>query len=128
MAKAARTVELGTESRQPPARPIDLVHLAKQCLGDEGLEREVLGLYSTSIATFLSRLQQAQSFDDLSLNLHSIKGASSGVGAWTVADMAKAMEDELRAARPLTSERIEDLALVIEDVRGFIGRMLETAA
>lgn len=125
MAKLAKVVEYGADSRQPPARPIDLVHLAKQCLGDEYLEREVLRLYDTTIATFMGRLRRAESFDDLVINLHSIKGASGGVGAWLVADMAKAMEHELRSSRPLTQERIEDLALVIEDVRGFIARMLE---
>lgn len=128
MATPAATIPAHDNRRVPQARPIDLVHLAKQCLGDEGLEKEILRLFDTTIATYLNRLQQAESFDDLSANLHAIKGASAGVGAWAVADMAKAMEDELRAARPVSPERIADLVLVVEDVRGFIGRMLDGAA
>ncbi|SEP99513.1 Hpt domain-containing protein [Devosia sp. YR412] len=105
-------------------RPIDLVHLAKQCLGDENLELEILRLFDTTAKTYFSRLQQAESYDDLALNLHSIKGAASGVGAWTIADLAKACETELQAGRPLTVERIADLGIAVEECRSFITRML----
>jgi len=105
-------------------RPIDLVHLAKQCLGDEHLEYEILRLFDTTVKTYFGRLEMAASYDDLALNLHSIKGAASGVGAWTIADLAKAAEVEMHAGRPLTSEHIADLGLAIEEVRSFIARML----
>lgn len=110
-------------------RPIDLVHLAKQCLGDENLEYEILRLFDTTVKTYFARLDQAVSYDDLALNLHSIKGAASGVGAWTIADLAKSCEVELQAGRPLTTERIADLGIAVEEVRSFITRMLsnETA-
>jgi HPt (histidine-containing phosphotransfer) domain-containing protein len=107
-----------------PMRPIDLVHLAKQCLGDEGLEHEILRLFDTTVKTYFGRLELAASYDDLAINLHSIKGAASGVGAWTIADLAKAAEAEMQAGRPLTTERIADLGMAIEEVRVFIGRML----
>lgn len=109
-------------------RPVDLVHLAKQCLGDEGLELEVLRLFDTTIKDYYGRLQMAASFDDLTLVLHSIKGAAGGVGAWAVADLAKAMEHEIRNGRPLTQERIADLGLVVGDVRDFIARMVTNEA
>lgn len=110
-----------------PERPIDLVHLAKQCLGDEHLECEILRMYDKTVETYFGRLQLATSFDDLALNLHSIKGASGGVGAFSVAGLAKAAETELQAGRPLSSERIADLGIAIEEVRGFIARMLDNA-
>lgn len=110
--------------RAPSARPIDLVHLAKQCLGDENLELEVLRLFDTTIATYYARLRAAIAYDDLALNLHAVKGAAAGVGAWTVADMARGLEGELRSGRPLAPERIDDLGLAVEDVRSFIARML----
>lgn len=109
-------------------RPIDLVHLAKQCLGDEGLELEVLRLFDTTLVTYLARLKLATTFDELALNLHSIKGAAAGVGAGTVADLAKAMEEELRDSRPVSPERIADMELAIEEVRIFIARMLADKA
>ena len=121
---AFATAEAEPNPKARPARPIDLVHLAKQCLGDENLELEVLRLFDTTIATYYGRLRAASSHDDLALNLHAVKGAAAGVGAWTVADMARALEDELRAGRPLAPERIDDLGLAVEDVRGVIARML----
>ena len=105
-------------------RPIDLVHLAKQCLGDEHLEYEILRLFDTTIKTYFGRLELAASYDDLAINLHSIKGAASGVGAWTIADLAKAAEVEMHAGRPLSMERIADLGMAIEEVHVFIDRML----
>ncbi|MDB5613105.1 MAG: Hpt protein [Devosia sp.] len=110
------------------SRPIDLVHLAKQCLGDENLELEILRLFDTTVQTYFGRLQLAANYDDLALNLHSIKGAASGVGAWTIADLAKACEVEMQAGRPLTSERIADLGIAVEEVRSFITRMLSNEA
>ncbi len=106
------------------ARPIDLVHLAKQCLGDENLELEILRLFDTTLSTYFVRLQQASSFDDLAINLHALKGASAGVGAWGIADFAKMLEGELREGRPLKSERIEDLGILVEEARAFVARML----
>lgn len=105
-------------------RPIDLVHLAKQCLGDEHLEYEILRLFDTTVKTYFGRLEQALTFDEFALNLHSIKGAAGGVGAFTVSDLAKGCEIELQAGRPLNPERIADLGIAIEEVRSFITRML----
>jgi HPt (histidine-containing phosphotransfer) domain-containing protein len=105
-------------------RPIDLVHLAKQCLGDEHLEYEILRLFDTTVKTYFSRLELATTADELVMSLHSIKGAAGGVGAFTVADLAKAAEAEVQAGRPLLPERIADLGMAIEEVRSFITRML----
>ena len=125
MAQAAIATEpVGVGTHKRAMRPIDLVHLAKQCLGDENLEYEILRLFDTTVKTYFGRLALAASYDDLALNLHSIKGAASGVGAWTIADLAKGCEAEMQAGRPLTSERIADLGIAIEEVRSFIARML----
>ena len=105
-------------------RPIDLVHLAKQCLGDENLEQEILRLFDTTVKTYFERLEMAASYDDLAINLHSIKGASAGVGAWGVSDLAAALEKDLQAGRPLKSEKIDDLGMAVEEVRDFVARML----
>ena len=125
MAQRSATVQkLDQVAHTRAMRPIDLVHLAKQCLGDEHLEYEILRLFDTTVKTYFGRLEMAASYDDLAINLHSIKGAASGVGAWTIANLAKGCEVEMQAGRPLTSERIADLGIAIEEVRGFIARML----
>ena len=124
MAQSAAHEKIVELPHKRAMRPIDLVHLAKQCLGDEHLEYEILRLFDTTVQTYFARLEQATSFDELIMSLHSIKGAASGVGAFTVSDLAKACETELQAARPLQPERIADLGMAIEEVRTFIARML----
>ena len=124
MAQSAAHEKIVELPHKRAMRPIDLVHLAKQCLGDEHLEYEILRLFDTTVQTYFARLEQATSFDELIMSLHSIKGAASGVGAFTVSDLARACETELQAARPLQPERIADLGMAIEEVRTFIARML----
>ena len=124
MAQSAAHEKIVELPHKRAMRPIDLVHLAKQCLGDEHLEYEILRLFDTTVRTYFARLEQATSFDELIMSLHSIKGAASGVGAFTVSDLARACETELQAARPLQPERIADLGMAIEEVRTFIARML----
>ncbi|MCW5721334.1 MAG: Hpt domain-containing protein [Devosia sp.] len=119
--------QVETSPRLRSMRPIDLVHLARQCLGDERLELEILGLFDTTIATYYAQLHAASAHDDLAMSLHAIKGAAGGVGAWVIADMARALEAELRAGRPLAPERIDDLGLAVEDARSFIARMIAAA-
>ncbi|MET3924847.1 Hpt domain-containing protein [Devosia sp. 2618] len=121
---SAKVENLDEISKVRPSRPIDLVHLAKQCLGDEHLEYEILRLFDTTMKIYMERLQASEAQADIVMNLHAIKGAASGVGAWTIADQAKACEDELHADRPLTPERIADLGMAVEEVGTFITRML----
>ena len=128
MAQSAVVHHLLSKTARRPMRPVDLVHLAKQCLGDENLELEILRLFDTTLVTYFGRLKLATSFDDIAINLHSIKGASGGVGAWGIADLAQALEKDLQAGRPLTPERIDDMGMAIEEVRDFIARMLANEA
>lgn len=121
---AAAKPEAAPQVRSRTMRPIDLVHLAKQCLGDEGLELEILRLFDTTIATYYARLRAATTPEQIAMNLHAIKGAASGVGAWTIADMAAALEADIRGGQAMVAERVDDLGLAVEDVRGYIARLL----
>jgi len=121
---AAAQPEETPQSRKRRLRPIDLVHLAKQCLGDEALELEILQLFDTTIATYYGRLQDATTPEEVAMNLHAIKGAASGVGAWAISEMAAALESDHRAGQDLSAEQVDDLGLAVEDVRGFIARLL----
>jgi HPt (histidine-containing phosphotransfer) domain-containing protein len=69
-------------------RPVDLVHLARQTLGDRALEREVLGLFQVQARAIFAQLQavtEAQARLDLA---HTLKGSARAVGAWQVAEAA----------------------------------------
>ena len=114
----------GSDLARRPARPIDLVHLARQCLGDAGLEQEILRLFDTTAKAYFARLQASTTFDDLALNLHSLKGAASGVGAWSIADLARAAETDLKASHPLSPEQIADIGVAVEEVSAFVTEML----
>lgn len=73
-------------------RPIDLVHLARQTLGDRDLEREILELFIAQTRVLLARLDsagEAQTKADLA---HTLKGSARAVGAWQVAAEAEKCE------------------------------------
>lgn len=106
------------------ARPIDLVYLAKQCLGDAALEHEMLRLFDTTIQTYLTRLLAAEAPDQVLFTLHTIKGAAAGVGAFAIADLAKAMEADVRAGMSINPEQLDDLKIAVEEVSVFVEDVL----
>ena len=73
-------------------RQIDLVHLARQTLGDVELEREVLSLFVVQSQVYLLRLQAAENAADWKRAAHTLKGSARGIGAWQLAEAAEAAE------------------------------------
>jgi hypothetical protein len=62
---------------RPRQRPIDLVHLAKQTLGDSGLECEVLRMFDQfAIGTF-ARIERSTNAEELQAHLSSLRGAAA---------------------------------------------------
>lgn len=72
-------------------RPVDLVHLSHQTMGDGALEREVLGLLARQISSFTGRLEASGPAERLRV-AHALKGASLNVGAFRLARNAEALE------------------------------------
>jgi HPt (histidine-containing phosphotransfer) domain-containing protein len=104
-------------------RPIDMVHLSKQTLGDHGLECEVLRLFDQMARVYFGRLEASTTEADMLRHLHTLKGAASGVGAWGIAELAKTAEDEVRNG-VVNPERIDDLDIAVQEVSVFIGDIL----
>ncbi|MDF2117540.1 Hpt domain-containing protein [Roseiarcaceae bacterium H3SJ34-1] len=83
-------------------RPIDLVHLSRQTLGDRGLEIELLQLFDRQAAQIAARLAaDTGSADrrwrhDLS---HTLKGSARAIGAGIVANAAQHYENVLASTR-----------------------------
>ena len=73
-------------------RPIDLVHLARQTLGDRGLEQEILALYYKQSLTLLKQIEASANLRERTDFAHMLKGSSRAVGAWHVASAAEAVE------------------------------------
>jgi hypothetical protein len=106
------------------ARPIDLVFLARQTLGDPGLEAEILSLFSAMAATYLKRISDAHNQGDVALGLHALKGAAAGIGAGAIALEAAGAEGELAETGKVSAERLSDLTIVVEEVQVFISSLL----
>lgn len=73
-------------------RPIDLVHLARQTLGDRSLEQEILALYFKQSQTLLASIETTACVRQRADFAHTLKGSSRAVGAWHVANAAEALE------------------------------------
>ncbi|HTJ56432.1 MAG TPA: hypothetical protein VL418_02550 [Devosiaceae bacterium] len=106
------------------ARPIDMMHLAKQALGDPALELEILRMFDQRLEKHFGRLETSGSVEDLLAQLEFIRKASIGIGAWSLAQHAHVMETELKAGEPVNPERVEDIHIAVEEVRTFIGEQI----
>lgn len=79
-------------------RPIDLVHLSRQTLGDRNLEIELLGLFERQAGMILRQLTQVTNPGDRRLRhdlAHTLKGSARAVGAGAVAAAAQTLEERL---------------------------------
>ena len=105
----------GGESCPPSkGRPIDLVHLARQTLGDRALEKEVLSLFIQQAVSVKEGIARATS-RERALMAHGLRGSASGVGAFNVAELAKAIERD-----PDDKSLMPRLAASIDAVRDFV--------
>ncbi|HTO34441.1 MAG TPA: Hpt domain-containing protein [Pararhizobium sp.] len=84
------------------SRPIDLVHLATQTMGDKLLEIEVLQMFARQTRQLMKEL----SSDDAEIRgatAHRLRGAALAVGAFGVAQAAGAVETHPRDAGNLAA-------------------------
>ncbi|MDB5505452.1 MAG: Hpt protein [Devosia sp.] len=109
------------------SRPIDMGHLAKQALGDWGIELEVLRVYDDLLESYGPRVGTVDDAAETGRALYMIRGASSGVGAWGIRDFAAGAEAELAEVGILGMETVADLAMAIAEVRMFIAELVEAS-
>lgn len=95
-------------------RPVDLVHLGRQTMGDRELEREVLALFVQQALSVRDRITDADSRERVML-AHGLKGSARGVGAFAVADCSAQIEE-----KPEDGRALKRLGVLIEEVREFI--------
>lgn len=108
--------------------PIDLEHLSRQALGDPGLTDEVLRLYASMSRVYLDRIESSTNVPGLIEHLQTLKSAAAGIGAWGVRDLARTAEDELRLGLPVNPERIDDIAMAVEECSVYISGLLSVDA
>jgi HPt (histidine-containing phosphotransfer) domain-containing protein len=84
------------------SRPIDLVHLATQTMGDKLLEIEVLQMFARQTRQLMKELS-SDNIDHRLATAHRLKGAALAVGAFTVAQIAQSVEDQPNDAAHLAA-------------------------
>lgn len=95
-------------------RPVDLVHLAHQTLGDRQLEQDILEMFVHQIVEITGKISACNEAERKRL-AHQIKGSARGIGAFRLAECAKSIEDSPREAK-----LVAKLVAEIEQVREFI--------
>jgi len=103
--------------------PIDLAHLARMTLGDHALEREVLALFDRQIDLLVARIGEAGPSGVAAL-AHTLKGSARGVGAWTMARAAEAVE---AAPEAELAQAVAALAAAADATRAAIADILAAA-
>ncbi|HUO55161.1 MAG TPA: Hpt domain-containing protein [Rhodoblastus sp.] len=108
-----------TGARARPDSPIDLVHLARQTMGDAALEKELLAMFdrqAAQIASILLVVEQGATSADLA---HKLKGSARAIGANGIAAAAEHYEHAARAGL-LAQADADRLFAETEDVRAFL--------
>ena len=107
---------------------IDLVHLARQSLGDRALETELLALFERQAHQIIDRLCEiprqmgAGGTGHAHMLAHTLKGSALAVGARRVASAAEAYEN---AADGQDSEvQILALRIAVDEARRAVAHLL----
>lgn len=115
-------------------RPVDLVHLTRQCFGDKRLETELLRLFMRQARQIQGGLD-AEVGDDSVASLpagdllHTLVGSARVVGAHRVAALAEGYEAAVRRSGPETLSDRDRAAMraAVDEACGYIGTLLEAA-
>jgi HPt (histidine-containing phosphotransfer) domain-containing protein len=105
-----------------PELAIDLAHLARMTMGEARLEREVLMLFERQADILLARMRDAPA-PAVAAFAHTLKGSARGVGAWRVAEAARAVEMETQADDRAAA--LVRLAAAVEEAKALIAEMLQ---
>jgi chemotaxis protein histidine kinase CheA len=108
--------------------PIDLVHLARQCLGDHELEAELLGLFQLQARAMTAELSNSAllSLESKAKIAHRLRGSALAIGARRVASAAWRIEEMALAAghqRPAEARAIAALLSAVAEALAEIERI-----
>lgn len=106
-------------------RPVDLVHLARQTFGNKDLETEVLLLFLRQSALMMQRFETGADARGWRETAHTVRGSALGIGAWKVADAARAVETmPLPPTDPAARAALAELARAVEDANRYIRELV----
>jgi HPt (histidine-containing phosphotransfer) domain-containing protein len=95
-------------------KPIDLVHLARQTMGDKGLELEVLQMFARQARASMKELANLEGAARAAV-AHRLKGSAQSVGATAVSKAAAALEDN-----PADAIALAGVAAAVVEAENFI--------
>ena len=109
--------------------PLDLVHLARHCLGDHDLEDELLGLFRVQSRALAAQLSDPglSSLESKANIAHKLRGSALAIGAGRVADAALRIEEiatptgdrgQLAQATAALNSAVAEAVAEIERIRG----------
>ncbi len=98
--------------------PLDLVHLARQCLGDHELEAELLGLFKLQAGLLTAQLSGSPplSRESKAKMAHTLRGSALAIGAPRVASTAWRIEELALAAGDQGSADARAMAALLSAV------------
>jgi HPt (histidine-containing phosphotransfer) domain-containing protein len=98
-----------------PNPPLDLVHLARQCLGDRDLETELLGMFRLQAPALTAQLfgLPPPSLDAKARIAHTLRGSALAVGAGRVAGAAWRIEELASGGGDQSSEEAHAVAALL---------------
>ena len=120
MARPAWAAQIKSATVSMSREPVlDHEHLARYTLGDERLEREVLGLFIGQVPETLAALDAARDHADRVRAVHTLKGSARAVGAVRLANVAERAERAMRAGIDLAGLR-QEIETACGEVRAVI--------
>jgi HPt (histidine-containing phosphotransfer) domain-containing protein len=103
---------------------LDIAHLERMTFGDHSLEREVLELFERQAGMLIERMRRADP-KAMAASAHVLKGSARGIGAWTIARVAQALElAAASSSREATDAAFEALTEKVAEARKAIARRL----
>jgi chemotaxis protein histidine kinase CheA len=110
--------------------PLDLVHLARHCLGDRELEDELLGLFRRQARTLTAELSDPSllSLESKGKIAHKLRGSALAVGARRVASAAWRIEELAAVAADRPGPDMNDRGAEARAVLALLFAMTEAVA
>lgn len=73
-------------------KPIDLVYLSSQTMGDRALESEILGMFAAQLPQYAKLIETSENSEEMFRAAHTLKGAARSVGAFQLAELSAEIE------------------------------------
>lgn len=114
----------GKKSEGGAPLTIDLVHLARQTLGDNALEAELLRLFDRQALSLEARLVAETGRNRRSEFAHLLKGSARAIGAFALAEAAERFEAACRVDDPELESFLGGLMQAIRQARADIASLV----